>query len=448
VSQPERDEAVDEERGHVLDVDSIFGVRVVRDADPEAHARRLEDELGAEIVRDGEHAQRAFTARAEAGRTQPVVLDEAERAELGTRAAANNENDDDNDDSNAGTPVDEATIVELQQLAGELAMTERIRSDTEAGMTESLNRRLSATSAVAIHPSSIRQAAAAVTDTEAEIDRCDEEIAALGERPTADLPRNDNASATEQPSHRDLRTVPLAIGVALLFAVAAIVLFVAGVFVLVPIAVLAIGVVVAVVLIGRSRGASPPSEAPEPSNAAITEDEWIARRAQIDAARQGATERLRSARRHWESLVGADADPHQVDDVLRVRDPQLELVGAASKQSPTVRTVNAVHRRIRARWRVAWAAVGYDDPPELDDVATELERLRGSAGAAAHAARGRLRAADAWTEAGAAIDRPIVLVEPSGWLPAETLETMVHSLPAGAEVIVVEREDPARGAES
>ena len=78
---------------------------------------------------------------------------------------------------------------------------------------------------------------------------------------------------------------------------------------------------------------------------------------------------------------------------------------------------------------------------KLDDVATHLERLRGSAAEPRQSARARLRAADAWAEACTVIDRPIVLVEPAEWLPAGTLETMVHSLPAGAEVIVVEGEE-------
>jgi len=354
-------------------------------------------------------------------------LDEAKRTELEARG------------DDAATAVDDAAIVELQQLADQLAMTERIRSDTEAGMTESLNRRLAATSAVAIHPSTIRQAAAAVTETEAEIDKCDEEIAALGERPAPDSRPTDNSSPTEPQPPRGRRMV-LAVGVVVLFVVAAIVLFAVGVFVVVPIAVLVVGAIATLLLIRGTRTPAPP-----PSRATMSEEEWVDQRAQIDAARQGATERLRSAHRHWESLVGPDADPHDVDDVLRVRDPQLELVGAASKESPTVRTVNAVHRRIRARWRVAWAAVGYDEPPELDDVAAHLERLRGSEAGAAQTAQERLRAADAWAEACAVIDRPIVLVEPAVWLPAETLETMVNSLPAGAEVIVVETDEAGSG---
>ena len=177
VMQPEEAEPVDEARGHVLDVDSIFGVHVVRDPDPAAHAQRLADESGGEIFRDLEHARRAFAARAEAGRVEPVVLKDAERAELESSASA---------PEDADPAVTEVAILELQQLADELVMTERIRADTEAGMTAFLNRRLSAASAVAIHPSTIRRAAAAVTEAEATVAACDADAATLGERPAAD----------------------------------------------------------------------------------------------------------------------------------------------------------------------------------------------------------------------------------------------------------------------
>ena len=50
----------------------------------------------------------------------------------------------------------------------------------------------------------------------------------------------------------------------------------------------------------------------------------------------------------------------------------------------------------------------------------------------------RLDAARAWGDACATIDQPIVLVEPAAWLPDETLEGLLNSLPAGAEVTIVD----------
>src|SRR5204862_1347415 len=142
------------------------------------------------------------------------------------------------------------------------------------------------------------------------------------------------------------------------------------------------------------------------------EEDTLARRAHLEAGRESALERLRSARIHWESLVGPDADPHAVDELVRIRDPQFELVGVASRTSPTVRTVSAVHRRALARWRVAWAAVGYDEAPPLEEADTHLDRLgAGKSADDANTARERLLAAQAWTDACALIDRPIILVE-------------------------------------
>jgi hypothetical protein len=496
VTQHEDDNAPGRPGGHVFDADSIFGVHIVRAADPADRAAHVAAEVNGEVVHDLAHANQAFAARAEAGRAEPVVLKDEEWVDLEAVANADDASD----------AVSEATIGELQELADELAMAERIRQNTEAEVSDWLSRRLSAASAVAVHPEAIRQAATAVTDAEDAVAACDAELEALGPLPSAprpaswdglemagdDEPRPSAAVASVPPApvatsepvepsettgatEASRRRGALAIVVGLVFAAGAVLLLALGLLV-VAVVVFVVGLVLAAALLRRSRRrprhasrarvdqtdtreasellasamaddlpAARPS-APEirlPAAPALSDDEWQARRGQIEQMKERASERLRSARKHWESLVGLDADPHNVDDVLRVRDPQLELVGAASKSSPTVRTVSAVHRRTLARWRVAWASVGYDDPPDFDDVGEELDRLRASGGAAADAARERLAAAQAWRDACAAIDRPIVLVEPEAWLPEDQLETMLGTLPAGAEVIIVEADgDP------
>ena len=51
----------------------------------------------------------------------------------------------------------------------------------------------------------------------------------------------------------------------------------------------------------------------------------------------------------------------------------------------------------------------------------------------------RLKAAEAWESAGAMIDRPMVLVEPEIWIDEAELESLLATLPAGVEVVVVTR---------
>jgi hypothetical protein len=93
-----------------------------------------------------------------------------------------------------------------------------------------------------------------------------------------------------------------------------------------------------------------------------------------------------------------------------------------------------------ARWKVAWAALGYEHPPDIDDFDEHFTRIGGAqARDEAEKVDERLRAAEAWTNAGATIDRPMILVEPDNWLPEAELEALLHTLPAGAEVILVTR---------
>lgn len=116
------------------------------------------------------------------------------------------------------------------------------------------------------------------------------------------------------------------------------------------------------------------------------------------------------------------------------------ITDAATRTSPTVRTVTSIHRRTLARWKVAWAELGYDRAPSLDHFEDELIRLGGGRkGAEAQNVEERLRAAEAWENAGATIDRPMILVEPRDWLPEDELDALLSTLPAGAEVIVVTR---------
>ena len=442
-----------------FDSPHMLGVRVVVDPDPAIAGARLADELRGDLIFDVETARTAFAARADAARVDPVVLDDDELTHLLRQA---DEIDALETSADSGLDIDDASLAELRELAAALGTTERIRTRTELEFTENLNRRLSASSGMAVHPESIKQAAAAVVDAESEVDGIDAAIAGLGERPepeqiVLDAPTTVPEMFDDEGLERQRRSRAFALGVGTIFAGAALAMLSIGIAVIIPIAVFVAGLAIAGIVMARSysgrkdRGAAEASallvaatgNAERSTEAAardrLAEEEWLARRAQLDADRERSLERVRSARRHWETLAGPDADPHDLESVLRMHDPQFVITDAATRTSPTVRTVNAVHRKAMARWRIAWAALGYDDAPAVEDFEAQLIRLGGRSGSQAQLVENRLKAAEAWENAGAIIDRPMILVEPEAWIDEAELESLLATLPAGVQVVVVTR---------
>jgi hypothetical protein len=390
-------------------------------------------------------------ARVDAGRTEAVALSAAERAELQARASLQ------------GPSIDDATLHELRRLAGELGRAERIRSRTEVSLTEQLTQRLSNGSTVSIHPTSIREAGAAVVAAEAELADAEQALAQVGDEPVAEpaepapVTFEDLPSAVEEADSTRRRGNLVVVAVVLILLGAAVVLLAVGAPPVAAggVAVLALAAGLVLTVRGRRErddtvAVSERSSALASATAHITlaEDDartrelrgrWLDNKLGLQMAVDRVGERARSARRHWESLAGPEADPYDIDLVLRARDPQYELLGAATKASPTVRTANALHRAAAARWRIAWAGMGYPDPPTLDDADLLLARLGDEQDEdAGKVALARLEAADAWTAACAVLDRSLVFVEPSAWLAEARLESLLLSLPAGAEAIVVE----------
>jgi hypothetical protein len=256
------------------------------------------------------------------------------------------------------------------------------------------------------------------------------------------------------------RSRVFALSVGTIFAGIALVMLSIGVTIVVPVVVFLLGIIVAGATMARSFGGEPRDDQGAREASALlaaatgnvertteasardrqAEEEWMARRAQLEATRERSAEKVRSARQRWETLAGPDADPYDLEGVLRLHDPQFAITGAATKTSPTVRTVNAVHRKAMARWKVAWAALGYEHPPAIEEFDEHFDRIGGAqARDDAEKVDQRLRAAEAWANAGATIDRPMILVEPENWLPEAELESLLHTLPAGAEVILVTR---------
>jgi hypothetical protein len=83
-------------------------------------------------------------------------------------------------------------------------------------------------------------------------------------------------------------------------------------------------------------------------------------------------ERLRAARRDWGVAAGFEADPEDVDEVIRRRDPQFGLTDDLVSSSPSARAVTSVLRQVRSDWRSLWAALGRTAPPPDKALVTVL----------------------------------------------------------------------------
>lgn len=181
-----------------------------------------------------------------------------------------------------------------------------------------------------------------------------------------------------------------------------------------------------------------PGPDPEPGPGE-DDDPWLDRRVALDATRDEAEEEVRATRRRWHQLAGADADPYDIDAVIRVHDPQLAFDARVADASPTVRTVAAFHRKAQARWRVLWNAIGHDDPPEPEELDAVLDDLLGEHRRRQAELR-RLEAAEERAAAAVEARTPLVLVEPSAWVSSGRLAQLLASVPPQGEVFVVERE--------
>lgn len=376
---------------------SRASINVVAAPDPQATASELRRLHRALIVQDVEALEQAVAARA---------LPEADRIDVGPEQAD-----------------------ELRRLAEELGRAERIRARTRTNVGEAIVRRLPGAGGVTVHPDTIRSAAAAVSAARAELSAAEAELAAPDgpaspprvQPEPSELPEMFDEASVERARGRTMAAgvAVSAVGVALALVALGLVA-IAGVVVIAGVS--AAGWLYA----SRTRQARRAGQASEasaqlarldavlpPSDVAAERVEQ--RRRELEGARLRALERVRAAERHWAGVAGPDADPAEVESIVRVHDPQAEL-GPALDVSPTVRAVEALHRRAAARWRVAWAVLGVDEPPTL---ATLEARLSPALGTSGHA--------------------PLVIVEPSVWCPPDQLAAMLQELPPGSDVYIVTR---------
>ncbi|MBV9923253.1 MAG: hypothetical protein JOY78_20710 [Pseudonocardia sp.] len=364
---------------HVMDPGP--GVHVVVHDDPLAAGRVIAERINARLVDTPVEAEAAVHHRVRLPelRAQRERLDQIEMLAWGLPEAEDQTylaRERELERVSRRRPIDIGAVERIASLTTELESLEQVRTGTERRVREEMIDALGAATphTVVLHPTSIRTAAArvqaaeeALADARLALDLVPVHVPTMSVTEHHDEPPVALAPAEARSMGR--------VAAALVIGLVATLVAVAGelpIFVAVVPAV--IGVIVALVLLrarrtaARSEVIAPP--APPMRDARPAEpDERIAQR--TDAVRR-IEERLRSARRDWGLAAGFEADPEDVDDVIRRRDPQFDLTADLVAAAPSARAVAAVHRRVRADWRCLWASLGRSAPPPDKPLVTAL----------------------------------------------------------------------------
>lgn len=343
-------------------------------------------------------------------------------------------------EARAGLPaVDAEALEELRSLAARLDRAHSIVAATHARAVDDVAGRLTPTGAgVAVHPSTIRERAAAVEAARAALAEAEQALtshaATLAEREQAE---REVAASTEvapdpsppvvvEPVERARPATPTsvrrtrAIGVMVIAAGAGLVLVALE---LAPLWAALIPLLVA--CLWALRYLQPPEVDADVAVttsllrevASATDDAFGTRRARavrddtgslLSARRDQAQEELRVAERHWHDLAGPDADVGEVEQVVRRFDPQHQAAVEVAGTTVSVRAATTLVARLTERWALAWESRGGTAPEPVE----------------AQAAVARLEALAA---------RPVVLVGPA----VDRAEELVMAAP-GAPVIVLE----------
>jgi hypothetical protein len=368
---------------HVMDPGP--GVHVVVHDDPLAAGRVIAERIGARLVDTPVEAEAAVHHRVRLPelRAQRERLDQIEMLAWGLPEAEDQTylaRERELERVARRHPIDIGAVERIASLTNELDSLEHVRTGTERRVREEMIDALGAAAphTVVLHPTSIRAAAARVLAAEEAL--ADAKLAL--DLVPVHVPTTSVAEHRDEPADPVVPVAPAEtrsmgrVVAAIVIGVVASLVAVAGqlpLFVAVVPAV--IGIVVALVLLRARRAASraeaaappppPPVRAPRPAEP----NERISQR--TDTVRR-IEERLRAARREWGLAAGFEADPEDVDDVIRLRDPQFDLTADLVAAAPSARAVAAVHRRVRAEWRSLWASLGRSAPPPDKPLVTVL----------------------------------------------------------------------------
>jgi hypothetical protein len=364
---------------HVMDPGP--GVHVVVHDDPLAAGRVIAERIGARLVDTPVEAEAAVHHRVRLPelRAQRERLDQIEMLAWGLPEAEDQTylaRERELERVARRHPIDIGAVERIASLTNELDSLEQVRTGTERRVREEMIDALGAAAphTVVLHPTSIRTAAArvraaeeALADARLALDLVPVHV------PTSSIAEHHDEPVAPAPPAETRSTGR--VGAALVIGVVASLVAIAGelpLFVAVVPAV--IGVVVALVLLRARRAASrnePPAPPPPPVHdpRPVEPNERISQR--TDTVRK-IEERLRSARRDWGLAAGFEADPEDVDEVIRRRDPQFDLTADLVAAAPSARAVASVHRRVRADWRSLWASLGRSAPPPDKPLVTVL----------------------------------------------------------------------------
>ncbi|MGQ0434253.1 MAG: hypothetical protein ACT452_17855 [Microthrixaceae bacterium] len=311
--------------------------------------------------------------------------------------------------------LDAPALEEARLLASRLGRAERIAQRTRDRAVIEVGQRLaSASGGLAVHPSTIRDRAAALEAARARVAAAEAALAdhANHETTIGDRAEAEAALAAEQAEQahqlraadhevqvqgarqrrrlRSLGIVVVAIGLGD-------VLYLAGA----PVAVVPVPLVVGLLwalrdLRPRSGDADDDLQARAEASsllsqvAASTNEVFNARRAQfeldehitlLETQRDRALEDRRVAERAWRELAGDGVDVDQLDDVIRRHDPQHEDARLLARETVGVRTAEAVLRQVEEQWRAFWEARGLEvpDPAAQEESVDELLHRMGRA---------------------------------------------------------------------
>lgn len=307
--------------------------------------------------------------------------------------------------------VDDDRIAELRELARRIELAQRVASRTRERSADAIAGRLEMrSSAVTIHPDALRNAASVVGRARADVDAArralqehreeqDRRRFELESWPVADEPEETDTTerdeqeraAAEQRRARMRRartTVLGALAVALGAGLVAIgVGLLPAVWALMP--TFAVAVWGSFALKRSVADIEVPDVDEESSNlldeVASATDQLFEERAAALAAMEDrspqlevrltlAEEELRVAERNWHELAGADADPDDVDAVVRRFDPQHQEAVVLATQTATVRAASTLLDRAWKRWEEAWTGLGLG-VPAAEDAAAAVARL-------------------------------------------------------------------------